>query len=30
MKNYMGLKATVPVDKVYTDAYLPAQLPACK
>lgn len=30
MKNYMGLKATVPVDKVYTDAYLPASLPACK
>jgi hypothetical protein len=26
----MGLKATVPVDKVYTDAYLPASLPACK
>lgn len=30
MKNYMGLKPTVPVSETHTDAYLPKKLPACK
>jgi NitT/TauT family transport system substrate-binding protein len=29
MTNYMKLDAKIPVDKIYTDDYLPAELPAC-
>jgi len=29
MTKYMGLKATVPVSAIYTNAYLPNPLPAC-
>ena len=30
MKNYMGLKPTMPVSATYTNKYLPKKLPKCK